>query len=167
MAGIMGRPAPGRDRFYRKQSIILSVAPGAGAAAVVTGRRMTVRCAVPALRTVLAQAVGRQEHDMAMAHAAFGDDVVGKFLHVGATAFEHGNFHAAVVIEMHVQCRLGEIVPVMEVADQALGQIAGLVVVDVNERGDARPRSADLARRLLQTGAGVIIFADLKAPLAA
>ena len=57
---------------------------------------------------------------MAVPHAAFGDDMVGKFLHVGAAALEHGDFHAAVVIEMHVQRRLREIVAVMKVAGEPL-----------------------------------------------
>ena len=50
----------------------------------------------------------RQIDHMAVAHAALGNDVIGKFLHVGAAALEHRDLHAAVVAEMYVQRRLRE-----------------------------------------------------------
>ncbi len=123
---------------------------------MAVSRRVAMQRAVSAFLTVIMQAVGRHIDHMAVPHAALGDDVVGKFLHVGATALEHGDFHAAVVIEMHVQRGLRQIVAMMEVAGQPLRQVARLVVVDVDQRGDAWPRSADLARRLLQPRAGEV-----------
>ena len=93
---------------------------------------------------------------MAVAHAALGDDVVGELLHVGAAALEHGDLDAAFVIEMHVQRRMRQIVAVVKVAGQPLGQFARLVVVQVDQRRDARPRAADFGRGLLQAGAGEI-----------
>ena len=70
------------------------------------------------------RAVGRQIDHVAVAHAALGNDVVGELLHVGAEALEHRDFHAAFVVEVHVQRRLRQIVTVVEVAGEALGQIA-------------------------------------------
>ncbi len=73
---------------------------------------MTVRLAA----ALAVRAVRRQIHDMTVTHAALGDDVIGKFLHVETAAFEHGDFHAAVVIEVHVQRCLREIVTIRLVA---------------------------------------------------
>src|SRR6516225_2730335 len=51
--------------------------------------------------------VHRQIDHVSVAHPALGNDVVGKVLHVRAASLEHGNFHAALLIEMDVQRRLG------------------------------------------------------------
>ena len=69
---------------------------------------VAVRMAVRFAATVRVRAVSRQIDHVAVAYAALGDDVVGEFLHIGAAALEHGDFEAVVVIEMHVQRRLGE-----------------------------------------------------------
>ena len=44
---------------------------------------------------------GQVDH-VSMTYPAFGNNVVGKALHVGATALKHCNFHATLLIEMHV-----------------------------------------------------------------
>jgi hypothetical protein len=67
------------------------------------------------------RAVGGQIDHVAVAHAAFGNDVIGELLHVGAAALEYGDFHAAFVVEVHVQRRLRQIVAVVKIAGQALG----------------------------------------------
>ena len=54
--------------------------------------------------------IRRHVGDVAVAHAALGDDVIGERLHLVAPAFEHRDFEAAVVVEMHVQRRLRETV---------------------------------------------------------
>jgi hypothetical protein len=117
---------------------------------------MRVAMAVRLSATMAVHAIGRQIDHVAVAHAALGDDVVGEFLHFGAAALEHGDFHAALVVEMHVQRRVGEIVPGVKVAGEPLGQLALLMIVDVDQRGDAWPRAADLGRGLLQAGAGKV-----------
>ena len=50
---------------------------------------------------------------MAVAHAALGDNVIGKMLNVAHIAFQHGDFQTVVVIDMHMQRGDGEIVVVM------------------------------------------------------
>ncbi len=67
---------------------------------------------------VAVRAVRWQVNHMAVAHAPLGDDVVSEFLHVRAGSLEHGDLHAVLMVEMHVQGRLREIVPVMEVASE-------------------------------------------------
>src|SRR5260221_14416296 len=46
----------------------------------------------------------RHEDDVAVPHAALGDDAVRECLDFGAAAFEHRHFQATVVVEMHVEC---------------------------------------------------------------
>ena len=54
---------------------------------------------------------------MSMTYPAFGNNVVGKALHIGAPSLKHGDFHAAIWIEMHVQCRLCKVVMFVEIAN--------------------------------------------------
>ena len=56
-----------------------------------------------------------QVHHLPVAHATFGDDVIGELLHVGAASLEHCHLHATVVIQMNVQRCLREIVVIVEV----------------------------------------------------
>ena len=63
---------------------------------------------------------------VAVTHAAFGNDVVGEVLHVGTPPLEHGDFHATLLIEVHVQRRLGKVVVIVEIAGEALRQFARL-----------------------------------------
>ena len=55
-------------------------------------------------------AVDRHHHDMAVANAAFGDDVIGEGLHLAAAALQHRDLETGIVIDMDVQRRLREIV---------------------------------------------------------
>ena len=105
-------------------------------------------------------AVGGQIDHMTVAHAALGDDVIGEFLHIGATALEHRDLHAAFVVKMHVQCCLREIMAVVEIPRQPLRQFARLMVVEIDQRRDARPGPADFDRSLLQAGAGKVAVAS-------
>ncbi len=59
--------------------------------------------------------VRRHVGNVAVAHAALRDDVIGERLHVVALALEHRHFEAAVVIEMNVERRLREAMLRMEV----------------------------------------------------
>ncbi|AAN82711.1 Hypothetical protein c4275 [Escherichia coli CFT073] len=40
---------------------------------------------------------------MPVPHAALGDDVIGKMLHVAHVTFQHGDFQTVVVINVHMQ----------------------------------------------------------------
>jgi hypothetical protein len=51
-----------------------------------------------------------------MTHAALGNDVVGKALHFGPASLEHRDFHATLLIEVHVQGCLCEVVVFVEIA---------------------------------------------------
>lgn len=54
--------------------------------------------AVMTMRTI-----SRQIDNMAVTNSAFGDDVVSQLLDIGTAAFEYRNFHAVVVVEVHMQ----------------------------------------------------------------
>ncbi len=70
--------------------------PSAPAVAVTVAATVAVACA-PAMRM---RAVRRQIDHVAMAHAALGDDVSCKLLHVGAAPLEYRDLHATFVVEM-------------------------------------------------------------------
>jgi hypothetical protein len=53
-------------------------------------------------RAVFMGLVQGQVDHVSMTYPAFGNNVVGKALHVGATSLKHCNFHATLLIEMHV-----------------------------------------------------------------
>jgi hypothetical protein len=67
---------------------------------------------------------GQVDH-VAVTHATFGNDVVGKALHFGPAPLEHGDFHATLLIEVHVQRRLCQVAVFVEIASKALRQFAG------------------------------------------
>ena len=50
---------------------------------------------------------------MAVAHAALGDDIIGKMLNIAHIAFQHGDFQAVVMVDVDVQGGDGEIVVLM------------------------------------------------------
>src|SRR3954470_4884572 len=79
----------------------------------------------------------RHINDVAMPDAPLGDDMVSEGLHLRAAAFEHGDLKAALVIEMHVERGLRQIMVVVEALRQALGQLAGVMVVDIDQRRNA------------------------------
>jgi hypothetical protein len=93
---------------------------------------------------------------VAVAYAALCNDVIGELLHFRAAAFEERHLEAAVMIEVYVECRLREVMAVVEAARQPLGKIAHLMIVDIDQRGDAGPRTADFDGRLLQPGSGQV-----------
>jgi hypothetical protein len=93
---------------------------------------------------VAVRARSRGVHHMAVAHAPLGDDVISEFLHIRAASLEHSDLHAVLMVEVHVERRLREIVAVMEVASETFREIARFVVIHVDERGDAGSLAADL-----------------------
>ena len=52
--------------------------------------------------------VSRQIDYLPMAYAAFGDDVIGEFLHVGPASFEDRHLHTAFVIQIDALWQLDE-----------------------------------------------------------
>src|SRR6185369_18059345 len=53
---------------------------------------------------------GRDHHHAAVAHAAFGNDVVGKVPDLAAPSLQRRDLHAGIVVEMDVQRRQRQIV---------------------------------------------------------
>ena len=90
--------------------------------------------------------IRRHVGDVAVAHAALGDNVIRKRLHVGAPALEHRDLETAIVVEMNMKRRLREVVVRMEVPRQTLGQFALLMVVDI-----AQCRNAVVTARHFET----------------
>ncbi|GCU88749.1 hypothetical protein HmCmsJML035_01851 [Escherichia coli] len=58
---------------------------------------------------------------MPVPHAALGDDVIGKMLHVAHVTFQHGDFQTVVVINVHMQSSNREIVVMMLGGDNTAG----------------------------------------------
>lgn len=54
-------------------------------------------------------------------HAALGDNVIGKMLHVTHVTFQHGDFQTVVVVDVHMQRGDGEVVVMMLGGDNAAG----------------------------------------------
>ena len=103
---------------------------------LATGSLVAVR--VRGVSGVLVVVRGRRQiDDLSMAHAAFGDDAIGEFPPVAAASLQDRHFHATLVIQMNVQRRLREIMMIVEVARQPFWQFALMVVVDINQSGDA------------------------------
>jgi hypothetical protein len=100
--------------------------------------------------------IRRHEHDVAVAHASLGDDVVGKCFHFGTASLEHGHFQTTVVVEMNMERCLREIVVIVKVLGQALRQLARGMVIDVAQGRDAFAALRDLQVGLLQTAAGQV-----------
>jgi hypothetical protein len=63
---------------------------------------------------------GQIDH-VSVTYPALGNNLVGKSLHIESTPLEHSHFHAAFLIEMHVQRRLGKVVVLVKIACQRFG----------------------------------------------
>ena len=75
-----------------------------------------------------------------------------------AASLQDRHLHALFVIQMNMERRLREIMMIVEVARQPFRQFALMVVVDIDQGGDALSGSADLRRVLLQTGSPQIAY---------
>ena len=64
--------------------------------------------------------MGGQVDHVSVPHSTLGDNVVCKPLHIQTPPLEDGHLHAAFLIEMYMQCRLGEVVVLVEIACQSL-----------------------------------------------
>ena len=58
---------------------------------------------------------------MPVPHASLGDNVIGKMLHIAHVTFQHGDFQAIVVIDMHMQRGNREIVVMVLRGDNTAG----------------------------------------------
>jgi hypothetical protein len=63
--------------------------------------------------------IGRHEHDVTVAHAALGDDVIGKRLHLGTTSPKYRHFQTAVMADVDMERGLGEMVVFVEILREA------------------------------------------------
>jgi hypothetical protein len=109
-----------------------------------------------AMSMCLGYKLGRNHNDAAVTDAAFGNDVVGELPHVRGAALEHCNFHAVLMIEVNVKRCLCQIMTVVGRLDKPLGQIAGRVVVDEDERAHALATFSCVLCRLLNAGTGKV-----------
>ena len=67
---------------------------------------------------------GRNHDDATVAHAALCNDMIGQMLHGRRAALQSCDLHAVVIVEMHVQGGQRQVVMVVEVVDETIGQIA-------------------------------------------
>src|SRR5579871_6142004 len=106
-------------------------------------------CAMPVL--MRKGRLGRQNGDLTMAHAALGDDVVGERFHLSAASAQHRHLEATFAVDMNVKRCLCEIVMLMKVTGQALGQFPRSVIIDVAQRRDAMTIAGRLRTDLVET----------------
>ena len=104
----------------------------------------------------LDQDIGRHQDDAAMADAALGDHVLGEVLHLVGLAAQDGHLHAAVVVEVGVHRGERQLVVVMESVGEPLGELPRVVVVDVDQGGDAVALLVDGLGGLPDAGAGEV-----------
>ena len=57
----------------------------------------------------------RQVDDLPVSHASFGDDMIGKLLHVFTRSLKDSHLHAALVVQVHMKRGLREIMMIVEV----------------------------------------------------
>src|SRR5437868_7085084 len=120
------------------------------------------------MRMPVRMLLDRHHHDMAVAYAALGDDAVGERLHLAAAPLQHRDLEAGIVVDMHMQRGLGEVVMLVIVVGQPLRQFAGGMVVDIAERGDAvavarcggagvlKAAAQEIAKRLRAVGVAML-----------
>ena len=89
------------------------------------------------LRVCVLAGIDRHQDDVTVAHAPFGDDMVGERLHLGTAPLQHGHFEATVVADVNMERCLSKVVVVVEFLRQALGKLAGRMIVDIAQGRDA------------------------------
>ena len=95
-----------------------------------------------AMRMAPAGALGGNQMQLAVAHAALAHRVVGQCPHRLGRAAQHRDLEAGIVVEMDVQGRhLQVVVPVLRLVEPP-AEVARLVVVDIGQGGDAETVSA-------------------------
>lgn len=94
----------------------------------------------------------RDDHELAVAHAALADDMAGEMLDLGLLALEQRDFEAADRVHMDVQRRDGHVSVAVVVVGELLRELARLVVVDIDQRRDAGAGAVVLPGLLQQAG---------------
>jgi hypothetical protein len=79
----------------------------------------------------------RHAEEAAMPDAALGNHMIRKMSHLRLSAAQNGHFHATPVIEVHMHCGMREFMVVVKEIGQTLRHLARIMVVDVNQSGDA------------------------------
>jgi len=95
---------------------------------------------VVAVLAVCVSAVGdghRHKMEVAVTHAAPGDELVGKFLHTPQRPAQHAGLQAMIVVEMDMQGGHREIVMVMLRIGELPGKIPLVMIVNVGQDADA------------------------------
>ena len=92
----------------------------------------------------------RNEADLAVCDAAFGDDRLRKLADFSSIPTKHRDLEATVVIEMNVHRR--DVMAMMLVVRirQPPRQLAGMVAEDIRQRGDAVSRNAAIDTRAIK-----------------
>src|SRR5207237_1738923 len=97
---------------------------------------LMVVCAI-AMRMAAAGALGRDDVQFAVAHAALAHSVVRQRLNRLDRPAQHRDLKAGMMVEMDVQGRHLEIVVTMLRLGEPPPEVARLVVVDIGQGGDA------------------------------
>jgi hypothetical protein len=109
-----------------------------------------------AVRVRLIGDFDRYQHHATMANAAFGDHMLGAMLDVARAALENRDLHAAFVVEMNMQRCMRHVVMIVKSMNEPLGEIAGRMIIDVDESGNAIATLAGVLLRLLHSGSGQV-----------
>jgi hypothetical protein len=109
-----------------------------------------------AVRMGLGGKLGRNHDDAAVTDAAFSNDIVGELPHVWGATLQHCNFHAMFMIEVNVKRCLRQIMSVVGRLYEPLGQIAGRMVINEDERADALATLPCVLCRLLNSRSGKV-----------
>jgi hypothetical protein len=101
----------------------------------------------------LAPDLDRHHEQPPVPDTALCDHVVSEVLNLARTALEDCHLHAAIVIEMDMQGRHRHVVMLVRGMDQALGEFARRVVVNIDQCSDAIVAGASFRERLLHARA--------------
>ena len=81
--------------------------------------------------------LGRYQAEREVAHAALRRHAVGQRPHRAGRAAQHRHFQAGIMVQVHMHRGHGQVMSGVLRLGDALGQVAGVVVVHVAQRGDA------------------------------
>src|SRR5579871_5182639 len=88
---------------------------------------------MPAAKGAFIAGVG----DFAVKDAANGEQFLAQMPHLGRRAAQHGHFQAMTLAQVYVQAGYDKVMMVMLLVDETCGQLAGMMIVDEREDGDA------------------------------
>ncbi len=152
----------------RKRDIEVLCQPGGAGIEVVRGEyqvigfdhlgfRFQMHMPVPAAGGAVAVTVGTpgidfdvDQVELAVAHAAFGDQRIGKAAHRRGRPAQDDAFEAVLVVEMGMHGGHGKVVLAVLQDGQTFGQVAFMMVVDIGQVGDAMAGPAALLPRLFK-----------------